>query len=209
MRKLLIWDFDGVIVDSFELGFKVNLEEPTPALTREEYRKLFVGNVYEHPLVQSSIEKTGGTEKSFMSRYRENMHSLVPIQGMKELIASLAEGGVIQSIVSSTWSDNIEIFLSEHGMRNFFDDVLGSDIERSKVKKFNTLSEKYQIPLSNALFVTDTLGDLREAAHVQMPAIAVSWGFHLNEHLEQGVSLAIVHKVSELKQALEKNLFQN
>lgn len=207
-KKLLIWDFDGVIVDSFEIGFKVNLEEPVPAPTREDYRSLFMGNVYDHDVVKQSISKTGGSDTAFMDRYLAEMINLEPLPGMKELVTDLASSGVIQAIVSSTRTSNIEYFLSAHGMRDLFDDVLGSDVERSKVKKFKMLSEKYSVPLTEALFVTDTLGDLKEAEHVEMPAIAVSWGFHLNEHLEQGKSIALVHTVNKLKEVIEQKLFE-
>lgn len=207
-KKLLIWDFDGVIVDSFEVGFKVNLGEPAPARTHEEYRSLFMGNVYDHPTVKESILKTNGSDEAFMDRYLAEMKNLEPLPNMKELLSSLSKSGIIQAIVSSTRTSNIEHFLTTHGMRDFFDDILGSDVERSKVKKFKMLSEKYGVPLPLALFVTDTLGDLKEAEHVEMPAIAVSWGFHLNEHLEQGKSIALVHTVDELRSAIEQKLFE-
>jgi phosphoglycolate phosphatase-like HAD superfamily hydrolase len=54
------------------------------------------------------------------------------------------------------------------------------------------------------LFITDTLGDLKEAAKVGLPAIAVSWGVHSPDRLGQGNALMIVHTVEELRGALDR-----
>ena len=43
-EKIIIFDFDGVIVDSFDIAFKVN-KLSRPALTKKSYRAKFNGNI--------------------------------------------------------------------------------------------------------------------------------------------------------------------
>lgn len=44
MKKILLFDFDGVIVDSFELSF-TNHQKQKPDATPDGYRGYFRGNV--------------------------------------------------------------------------------------------------------------------------------------------------------------------
>ncbi len=59
-----------------------------------------------------------------------------------------------------------------------FDLVASAEISRNKVEKFNMIEEKYQIKKEDMLFVTDTLGDIREADRAKIPTVAVLWGSH-------------------------------
>ena len=43
-EKIIIFDFDGVIVDSFAVAFETN-KLARPTLTRERYRSKFNGNI--------------------------------------------------------------------------------------------------------------------------------------------------------------------
>lgn len=67
---------------------------------------------------------------------------------------------------------------------------------------------KYGVNSSNCVFITDTLGDLREASHTGVKAIAVDWGFHSRETLLKGEPFAIIDKPEELESAVS-NIFQS
>ena len=56
------------------------------------------------------------------------------------------------------------------------------------------------------VFVTDTLGDLREADQAGVPTIAVTWGAHGKEHFSAGSYpnlIAVVDSIPELDAILE------
>ena len=60
------------------------------------------------------------------------------------------------------------------------------------------------------IFITDTLGDIREAAQVAIPAIGVTWGFHPRARLEKGNPLVIVDTPKELYEKVSEFFsFQN
>ena len=46
------------------------------------------------------------------------------------------------------------------------------------VDKFNLIAEKYGVENKDMIFITDTLGDIREAEIAGVPTIAVTWGAH-------------------------------
>ena len=57
---------------------------------------------------------------------------------------------------------------------------------------------KYGIGAKDCLFITDTLGDLKEAAEVNIKTVAVTWGFHSLKTLEKGNPWVIVNTSQEL-----------
>jgi phosphoglycolate phosphatase-like HAD superfamily hydrolase len=62
--------------------------------------------------------------------------------------------------------------------------------------------EKYNIPKEHTLFITDTLGDIREAEIADVPTVAVTWGAHDRSYFKQEEHkniVAIVDSVDELK----------
>jgi len=57
---------------------------------------------------------------------------------------------------------------------------------------------EYKAKPEDCVFITDTLGDMREAARCGVWSIGVTWGFHERERLEKGNFFAIVDKIEEL-----------
>ena len=53
MKKLLIFDFDGVLEDTFDWNFEV-ASNRYANLDKEDYRNWFDGNIYEHPRVKAA-----------------------------------------------------------------------------------------------------------------------------------------------------------
>ena len=198
-KKFILFDFDGVIANSFALAFDVS-RAFNPELDEEAYKKLFEGNVYE------SIKRLngGGTDNSkeyfalFEPRFLKETR-VVP--DMPHVIAELRESYTLV-IVSSTLSSPIQQFLELHGIADCFSDVLGMDVHTSKVEKIRMVFEKYVTDAGSCVFITDTLGDMHEAKEHGMGAIAVSWGFHSHETLEKGIPFRIVDRPDELPDAI-------
>lgn len=201
-KPLLIFDFDGVLVDSFDVAFGL-IEEMLPGqdFTEEDYRECFEGNVYE----SAKVSKYCFVVPGFFDEYLKRLIKLAPIGGIADVIRGLSESHVL-TIVSSTKSSVIQEWLEQYQLAGCFSDILGEDVSRSKVEKLNMLLERYRIPADRCLFVTDTLGDLREAEKVGISSIAVSYGWHDEERLKRGKMVAIAHTPDELAWAIEKAL---
>ena len=83
---------------------------------------------------------------------------------------------------------------------------MGNDVHASKTVKNKMLLEKYALSPADAVFITDTLGDIREATECGIPAIGVLWGWHDRETLERGSPAAIVEDPAMLYEAIKKVL---
>jgi phosphoglycolate phosphatase len=68
---------------------------------------------------------------------------------------------------------------------------------------------KYKVNASDCLFVTDTLGDIKEAHHMMVSTVAVTWGYQSKATLERGVPSYIVDTPQELMGIFANPLLAN
>ncbi len=197
--KLVFWDFDGVIASTFEQAYEI-ISRTNPDLTREEYRKRFEGNVNDTIFETSSVRA-----RDFFAAYEKTILQGALIPGIGDVIQVCADA-YTNSIVSSTTSDLVDGYLTHHQLRQYFAEILGNDVAHSKVEKMQLAFEKYASSNEHAVFITDTLGDIREANKLAVPSIGVLWGFHDKETLEKGRPHAIVETPQELMKTIEGTL---
>lgn len=202
MRKFLLFDFDGVIIDSFHSSFSINQKIRPGGIEEQQYRDFFNGNVYESVTKPDEDKMKNDSVKQFFSHYELNCKNLSYFEGMPEVIKKLS-ADYTMIIISSTVGNIIENFLHCHGLQNYFSDIMGPEIEHNKSKKIKMVFEKFNIGPDDCLFITDTLGDIKEARHAGVDSIAVSWGYHSLATLELGNPLAIVDRPSELVETIK------
>ena len=187
--KAIIFDFDGVICDSFNIAYGINKIIDND-LSSEEYRDFFNGNIYEHKKVtkESSDKYFELQEKAFDGlKIEENIkRELFKLREKYELF-----------IVSSNKEMVLEKYFKDNNVL-VFSEILGTDKNKSKVKKFKILFDKYNFGKEDCVFVTDTLGDLLEANKVDVKSIAVDFGFHDKERLEKGNPCKIVSRFEDI-----------
>jgi phosphoglycolate phosphatase-like HAD superfamily hydrolase len=204
--KFLMFDFDGPIVSTFSLAFETFNKIEHHALSEEEYRKLLQGNMFR--TVGPEFGGTGDrvTEITpFFKLYGPELLKKQPVPGMIELLKELKASGFSMVIISSTMDDLLEDFLTKNGIRDCFTAIYGSTYHKSKVYKIEHALEDAGVSASDALFITDTMSDLHDAAECKVPAIAVAWGYHPAETLKKGNPIAIAQTVEELKQLIFSN----
>jgi phosphoglycolate phosphatase len=199
MKKLILFDFDGVLVDTLSICFSLNAEN-NDALSLEEYKSFFKGNVYEAKRFDGSSMKY---RDDYFEKYATQTRELkVPeeiIRILKELSAKY-----ILAIVSSAPKVQINDILNREKVSYCFVDIFGSDFHTSKVIKIKMILEKFGVTNTNVIFITDTMGDIIEARECGVKSIAVSWGFHDPKDLLQEKPFALVYTPQELEQKIKE-----
>lgn len=197
--KLALFDFDGVLVDTLGIAYGINNEED-PSLSIETYKSFFEGNIH------SAIAE--GRKKhipDFADRYSLQARELKIPEELRQLVISISEYSTL-SIISSSETSVIKEILDREKISSYFSDILGSDVHQSKVSKISNLLKKYNTSPEDSVFVTDTLGDIKEAQECGVPAIAVTWGFHDESTLKRGNPVKIAYSPSELLEAINNML---
>lgn len=197
-KKLVMFDFDGVLIDTLIMHHKIS-QEINKDLSLSAFRDLFNGNIFDSVKNSPTVKQ----HPRFFERFEEQSRELNISQSLKDLINELSENYIL-AIVSATPSALIEKILKQANMSQYFLDIMGGDIHTSKVVKNKMLLDKYKITAEDAVFITDTVGDIIEARECEVKSIAVSWGFHEIETLEKARPAKIVSTPADLLRAIKE-----
>lgn len=197
-----MFDFDGVLVDTLMLSYEISGEVNTD-VSLDEYKNAFNGNI--HAALGKGKFKM--PHPNFPERYHERTRELLVPSEIQTLVRDLSTRATL-AVVSSTESRSIKKILERASLLDCFSDILGSDVDSSKVAKIKSLLTMYSINPPDTVFVTDTCGDVYEARETGVPAITVTWGFQTREMLEKSQPFRIVDTVRDLEEALAAFLVQ-
>ncbi|MFA5830740.1 MAG: HAD hydrolase-like protein [Candidatus Paceibacterota bacterium] len=178
-RKIIIFDMDGVLFDTTAVTEQY-VSDQYPGITAEMQREILCGNFHEEvakiPLPKK--EQTEEEAEKFRILYAEKKSKAPMFAGAKELLLDIHKEGGILALNTSTFSHNCLPLLDRAEITRLFDFIGTAEISKSKVVKFKMIEEKYGSSGKRVIFVTDTLGDVREADSANVPTVAVTWGVH-------------------------------
>jgi len=201
--KLVIFDFDGVLVNTTELIFKI-LKDENGNLTLDLFKDFSNGNI--HNTIGDAIKNNNFSKPDdYHELYDDGLSTINIHDILRDTILKLKDNYKL-SIISSSWGDIISSFLKKENLTNYFDDILGFDIHTSKVVKIKSLLEKYNVLPKDAVFITDSLGDILESNECDVKSIGVTWGLHDKKTLEKGNPVAIIDDPRELLKTIESVL---
>lgn len=188
-QKIVMFDFDGVLVNTTEFIFELHKNDNNE-LTWEMFQDLSNGNFF------SEIEKATNSgiyhkPNNWDNIYSEKIKNLTIQDIFRYTIKQLSNNCVL-SIVSSSSSDVIKRFLEKENVDKYFEDIYGADVNKIKSVKIKMLLDKYKIDKNNAVFITDSLGDIYEAHECGVKCIGVTWGIHQRETLIKGIPESMV-----------------
>lgn len=197
---LVMFDYDGVIVDSLEVftsRFTQACRENgfSGVHSAQDVLSLFDGNVYETMMSRGVDESTiDKILKQYEVLQDKQMVDLQLFKGIGDALERISEKHQVYVITSNLSSATIQI-LAQNGI-HCFNDVIGAEKEKSKIKKIrNTMSLYPGIP---AYYVGDTKGDMIEGKNAGAQTIGVTWGWHTSQKIEEGFPDYLVRTPEEL-----------
>jgi len=202
--KAIIFDFDGVIVDSYEINYQSQKQKFT-GITREDHKKFFEGNIHavRDKLVESG-ELSENPDVDVQLLIRNGLFEKVVLEkDVYETLEKLQEKYLL-FIVSSLKEEYINEFLERYNALRIFRKVLGFETnKKSKVVKFELLFKEFDLGINNTVFITDTLGDILEANEINLKSVALDSGFHERERLEKGNPIKIISNFNQIPEVIE------
>ena len=216
--NLVIFDFDGTLVDSRKLITESNrvvfgqfgLSPPS-----EDESFSLVGMSLELVLLQ--LAGPDAPVEKMVSAYREVLPLLradaayaeVPFDGANELLAALAERRDVRlGIATGHASHAIVPALERFGWQGHFCTVQTADKAPSKPHPgmmLQALSEA-GVKAEDAIMIGDTTFDIEMARAADVRAVAVSWGYHRPDRLRDAGAWRVVNGMSELRDCIFESI---
>ena len=188
MSALVMLDYDGVIVDSFEIFsacfvkacHQNNFDDVN---SPEKVLALFDTNIFEalsvFGLDDLAINRILETFQSDIGVYQNDLRLF---DGMPDTLKKISANNKIV-IITSNVTMVAKRVLHNNGV-NCFEDILGAEKEKSKVKKIQmTMARYHGLP---SYYVGDTKGDMIEGRDAGAITIAALWGWHTVKKLAEG-----------------------
>jgi len=182
----LIFDYDGVLIDSLDIFMKYFLESCKihgfeKVYDKKTFLDLFSGNMYEN-MFKMGLNKKEILEiveyvKNHLIKDQDNISLF---ENIDKILKNLSKENLL-FVVTSNDSEVVKRFFESKNL-DLFKEIIGSDIEPSKIKKLTYIKEKY--PNHNYYFFGDTIGDIIEGKKAEVNSVAVLWGWHSKKTLE-------------------------
>ncbi|MBN2858936.1 MAG: HAD family phosphatase [Sphaerochaetaceae bacterium] len=208
MIDTVIFDMDGVLIDSEPIHWQVNQDYfasiGAPILD-DEYSDRFVGLPLDKML--EHIKETRGIDRSIEEMFTESMANhleafsnadLVAVPGIPELIRALKKKGFNLAVGSSSASQLIDIILSKIGLKEYFDiTVSGFEVDHGKPAPdiFLEVASRFKVNPEHCLVIEDSALGIKAAKSANMKVVGVRNNTSGNQNLSQADLL--VHGFSE------------
>lgn len=191
MIKAVIFDFDWVIWDTYDINYTLSKEFDN-SVTHKIFKDHHNGNVFEKPIIKF-------WEKDIPIFFRKQKELFTKNNFFKlNKVFDYIKNKTDQFIISSTIDNNIKYFLELGNYNNLFKQILWKTTHKSKIEKFKMIFKKYNLIPEECLFITDTIWDIIEAREVNVKTIAVTWWYHNKVTLESESPFSIVDNEEEL-----------
>ena len=216
--KLVIFDFDGTLVDSRKLIIESNrvvFGQFGFATPSEDESFSLVGMSLELVLRRlvgpdAPIERMVATYQRVLPLLRADAaYAEVPFDGAADLLASLAEHKDVRlGIATGHVSHTIAPALERFGWQSHFCTVQTADKAPSKPHPgmvLQALSEA-NVTAEDAILIGDTAFDIEMARAAGVRGVAVSWGYHRADRLHSAGASRVVNDMSELRDCLFESI---
>lgn len=200
--KLVIFDFDGTIADTFDAAFVIlnkladefgfrrleaaELEKARDMRTRQLMKFLKI------PMSRMNAIARRGSEE-----IRARMPEIQPLAGVPGLLRELHAAGYELGMVTSNSEDNVRMFLQKFDL-DLFVFIRSSSKLLGKAHELRVLMKTRRVAAKDILFVGDETRDIEAAKKAGIPMAAVTWGYNSVHSLEAMKPEFVFDKPSDL-----------
>jgi beta-phosphoglucomutase family hydrolase len=181
--QAVLWDMDGVIVDTYEghfLSWKQSLEEVGQPFDDEIFRttfgmnnRLILAHVFGRELDEEFIWKVGNRKEEIFRQDIKGMVQALP--GVKDWLERFKDMGLKQAVASSAPQANIDALLDELGIRDYFQaEASGSTLKgKPDPAVFLLAAQKLGVDPVNCLVIEDAIAGVEAAKRAGCRCVAV------------------------------------
>ena len=184
MKKGIIFDMDGTIVDSlpyhykaWKIFFKENKVENFSEKLKDykgggtlDLLTTVLGNNYSKKELKSMVDDK---EIIFRDIYKNNV---IPIEGFIQMLESIKSQKILVGLASNAIRENVKMILNELKIYNEFESIIcGDEVENGKPnpEMFNKTAKIFKLDKKDCLIFEDSIEGLQGAVNSGIDAIGV------------------------------------
>jgi phosphoglycolate phosphatase len=208
MLKLIIFDFDGTLVDINPLikviGEKITKRFGLPPLTEEKIEK--ARNMTAEEIIKTFHVPFWMIPAliAYAKYHQRNMiDQIKAIHGIKNILTSLKKDNYQLGIITSNDKPTVEKFLKNNNMEMF--EFIHSQLNLfGKASSIRTVLEKNKLKHKEVIYIGDEVRDIKACKAARIKIISVTWGFNGYKILKKTNADFIVDKPHEILEVVEK-----
>ncbi len=184
MKKGIIFDMDGTIVDSlpyhykaWKIFFKENKVENFSEKLKDykgggtlDLLTTVLGNNFSKKELKSMVDDK---EIIFRDIYKNNV---IPIEGFIQMLESIKSQKILVGLASNAIRENVKMILNELKIYNEFESIIcGDEVENGKPnpEMFNKTAKIFKLDKKDCLIFEDSIEGLQGAVNSGIDAIGV------------------------------------
>jgi HAD superfamily hydrolase (TIGR01549 family) len=209
VKPFLLFDFDGTLADSIELGLNIaNKLAPRfgiDELSKEDFERIRSMTIPKAlKMLKIPFYKLPKAIPYALLEYRHLIHELHPFDGIHDMLQELKTMGCRMALLSSNSKENLNHFLDQYDL-NFFEWVEGTSGILKKHSSIRKQLKKHKLEPKNVIYVGDEIRDVIAAHKCGLRIIAVSWGFHTVDLLSSENPDFLVDNPEQIVQLMRYN----
>ncbi len=200
--KLVIFDFDGTIADTLEVGVEIyntiSHKYNLPIIKKEEINALKEFSLKELlRRMKISVYKAVMLSRNLQEMLSQRINSVRAFKGVKGALRTLSDDLPL-GIISSNSRKNIMAFLENNNLRNLFRFVEGYPVIFGKDKKIKKIVNRFHVKPREVAYVGDEVRDVQAAKKAGVVSVACTWGYNSKRRLTEIKPDLLLNSASEL-----------
>lgn len=201
MPKLLIFDFDGTIADSFDMIYDVISEYAKIKPNKAELRKVPTKIGVKH--FRLSTFDLMKVIVKIIHEHNKNLPDLKCFAGIKDALVRLKEKS-IQLVLLTSSGEKLTSFLANNSLDNLFDQIYRVNPFVQRSVTFEKIIAEHSIANDDVYYIADEARDVLAARKLGIKTVAVTWGFNDGSVLKEYEPSYLIDKPSELERVVSR-----
>ena len=204
--RLVIFDVDGTLVDSFQMMVDV-VNEFAPKYKFKVLDQASVAYLRELPPLQIRKALNLSALKAFLlvldckTKVKKEKKAPSIFAGISETLTALKQEGIQLAIVTSNSKENCLLYLGQE-LFDIFDWIECDASIYGKARKIKKIVQRSKFSQQEILYIGDQIVDIQSAHKNGIQSAAVTWGYNTESSLIQHQPHHLVQNIQQLQYIL-------
>lgn len=211
-RPAVIFDFDGTLPDSFSLLLdsynRLAPQYKATQVTPDDITRLREDTNPKAALKEFNISlfKLPRLIRAVRADFKKNISTVALHPGIGAAIRDLRDRGYQLGILSSNDADTVKQIIARHELQDYFEFYYSNNKVFKKQTNLRKIFKTHHIDPTSVVYVGDETRDVRAANAINIPSLAVSWGFQSADALMKAGATRVVSSPDELTSTISSLL---